>query len=50
MSSLPNYDKENRKLIVPESKITDVLQVLKENKIDFMYDTRYTDKVDTCKV
>ena len=43
------YDKENRKLIAPESKIPDVLQVLKENKIDFMYDTRYTDKVDTSK-
>ena len=44
------YDKENRKLIVPETKITEVLQVLKDNKIDFMYDTRYSDKVDTGKL
>ena len=43
------FDKENRKLIVPEAKITEVLQVLKENKIDFMYDTRYSDKVDQNK-
>ena len=41
---------ENRKLIVPETKITEVLQVLKDNKIDFMYDTRYSDKVDTGKL
>ena len=39
-----------RKLIVPEAKITEVLQVLKENKIDFMYDTRYSDKVDQNKL
>ena len=44
------FDKENRKLIVPEAKITEVLQVLKENKIDFMYDTRYSDKVDQNKL
>ena len=44
------YDKENRKLIVPETKITEVLQVLKDNKINFMYDTRYSDKVDTGKL
>ena len=44
------YDRENRKLIVPETKITEVLQVLKDNKIDFMNDTRYTDKVDTGKL
>ena len=43
------YDKKNRKLIVFESKV-DVLQRLKENKIDFIYDPRYTDKVDTSKV
>ena len=44
------YDKEKKKLIVPETKITEVLQVLKDNKIDFMYDTRYSDKVDTGKL
>ena len=44
------YDRENRKLIVPETKITEVLQLLKDNKIGFMYDTRYTDKVDTGKL
>jgi len=44
------YDKENKKLIVPEVKIAEVLQVLKEHKIDFMYDTRYTDKVETGKL
>ena len=46
------YEKENRKLIFPEAKITRslVLQVLKEHKIKIIYDTRYTDKVETDKL
>jgi len=45
-----SYDKENRKLILPEIKLNEVLQVLSENKIDFMYDTRYNDRVEGGKL
>ena len=39
------YDKENRKLVIPETKITDVIKLLKDNNIDFIYDINFIDHV-----